>query len=81
VWSTNKNPVPLHTSAHRLRGRRRHHHCHRCVVLVGSLNWKNEQQFRALNEKEDRTVKVIPDGREQQVNIKVSQILTAVMIL
>jgi Ca2+-transporting ATPase len=53
------------------------------VVLVGSLNdWQKERQFRALNEKkEDRTVKVIRDGREQQVNIKVSQILTAVMIL
>jgi len=44
------------------------------VVLVGSLNdWQMERQFRALNEKkEDRTVKVIRDGREQQVNIKVS---------
>ena len=44
------------------------------VVLVGSLNdWQKERQFRALNEKkEDRTVKVIRDGREQQVNIRVS---------
>ena len=44
------------------------------VVLVGSLNdWQKERQFRALNEKkDDRTVKVIRDGREQQVNIKVS---------
>jgi Ca2+-transporting ATPase len=38
------------------------------VVLVGSLNdWQKERQFRALNEKkDDRTVKVIRDGREQQ---------------
>jgi len=44
------------------------------VVLVGSLNdWQMERQFRAINEKkDDRTVKVIRDGREQQINIKVS---------
>jgi len=44
------------------------------IVLVGSLNdWQKERQFRALNEKkEDRTVKVIRDGREQQTNIRVS---------
>ncbi len=44
------------------------------VVLVGSLNdWQKERQFRALNKKkEDRTVKVIRDGRERQVNIRVS---------
>ena len=44
------------------------------IVLVGFLSdWQKERQFRALNEKkEDRTVKVIRDGREQQVNIKVS---------
>ena len=44
------------------------------VVLVGSLNdWQKVRRFRALNEKkEDRTVKVIRDRREQQVNIKVS---------
>lgn len=43
------------------------------VVLVGSLNdWQKERQFRALNEKkEDRTVKVIRMGKEQQINIKV----------
>ena len=43
------------------------------VVLVGSLNdWKKERQFRALNQKkEDRTVKVIRDGKEQQLNIQV----------
>lgn len=44
------------------------------VVMVGSLNdWQKERQFRALNEKkDDRTVKVIRDGKEQQINIKVS---------
>ena len=44
------------------------------VVLVASLNdWQKERQFRALNKKkEDRTVKVIRDGRQQQVNIRVS---------
>ena len=44
------------------------------VVLVGSLNdWQKERQFRTLNEKRDnRTVKVIRDGRKQQINIKVS---------
>ena len=44
------------------------------VVLVGSLSdWQKERQFRALNEKkDDRTVKVIRDRREQQINIKVS---------
>ena len=44
------------------------------VVLVGSLtHWQKERQFRASNEKkEDRTIKVIRNGREQQVNIKVS---------
>jgi Ca2+-transporting ATPase len=43
------------------------------VVLVGSLNdWQKERQFRALNErKEDRTVKVIRKGHEQQINIRV----------
>ena len=43
------------------------------VVLVGSLNdWQKVRQFRALTKKEGCTVKVIRDGREQQVNIKVS---------
>ncbi|KZV94727.1 calcium-translocating P-type ATPase [Exidia glandulosa HHB12029] len=39
------------------------------VVLVGSLNdWQKERQFRVLNEKkEDRGVKVIRDGKEQDV--------------
>ncbi|PVG04175.1 calcium-translocating P-type ATPase [Serendipita vermifera] len=42
------------------------------VVLVGSLNdWQKERQFRALNEKkEDRTVKVIRQGSEREINIK-----------
>lgn len=45
------------------------------VVLVGSLNdWQKERQFRVLNaQKEDRTVKVIRDGQETVINIKVSQ--------
>lgn len=43
------------------------------VVLVGSLNdWQKERQFRALNDqKEDRTVKVIRNGVETVINIKV----------
>jgi Ca2+-transporting ATPase len=42
------------------------------VVLVGSLNdWQKERQFRALNDKkEDRTVKVIRQGNEREINIK-----------
>lgn len=46
------------------------------VVLVGSLNdWQKERQFRALNEKkDDRTVKVIRKGQEQQINIKVTNL-------
>ena len=53
------------------------------VVLVGSLNdWQKERQFCALNEKkEDRTVKVIRDGRKQQINIRVSQNLQRRMIV
>ena len=44
------------------------------VVVVGSLNdWQKEKQFKALNEKkEDRTVKVIRDGVERVINIRVS---------
>jgi hypothetical protein len=51
------------------------------VVMVGSLNdWQKERQFRALNErKEDRTVKVIRDGKEQQINIKVSIVVTQII--
>ena len=43
------------------------------VVIVGSLNdWQKERQFRKLNDKkEDRGVKVIRDGKEQIINIKV----------
>ncbi|KAH7105050.1 calcium-translocating P-type ATPase [Auriculariales sp. MPI-PUGE-AT-0066] len=42
------------------------------VVLVGSLNdWQKERQFRVLNEKkDDRKLKVIRNGSEQQINIK-----------
>jgi Ca2+-transporting ATPase len=44
------------------------------VVVVGSLNdWQKERQFRKLNDKkEDRGVKVIRDGKEQIINVKVS---------
>lgn len=44
------------------------------VVVVGSVNdWQKEKQFKALNEKkEDRTMKVIRDGAEKVVNVKVS---------
>lgn len=44
------------------------------VVMVGSLNdWQKERQFRVLNDKkEDRTVKVIRDGNEAVINVKVS---------
>lgn len=43
------------------------------VVCVGSLNdWQKEKQFRKLNDKkEDRTVKVIRDGSEKVINVKV----------
>ena len=43
------------------------------VVGVGSLNdWQKENQFRKLNDKkEDRTVKVIRDGNEKVINVKV----------
>ena len=43
------------------------------VVVVGSLNdWQKERQFKKLNEKkEDRTVKVIRDGAEKVINVKV----------
>ncbi|CAE6427411.1 unnamed protein product [Rhizoctonia solani] len=41
------------------------------VVVVGSLNdWQKERQFRKLNDKkEDRGVKVIRDGNEQEVMV------------
>lgn len=43
------------------------------VVVVGSLNdWQKERQFKTLNEKkEDRTVKVLRQGVERVINIKV----------
>ena len=43
------------------------------VVVVGSINdWQKERQFKKLNEKkEDRSVKVIRDGAEKVINIKV----------
>lgn len=42
-------------------------------VVVGSVNdWQKERQFRALNDKkEERGVKVIRDGVERVVDIKV----------
>lgn len=42
-------------------------------VLVGSLNdWQKERQFKKLNEKkEERGVKVIRDGHEKVIDIKV----------
>lgn len=46
-------------------------------VIVGSLNdWQKERQFKTLNEKkEERGVKVIRDGTEQVVDIKVSSLI------
>jgi len=40
---------------------------------VGSLNdWQKERQFRVLNEKkEERGVKVIRDGQEKVIDVKV----------
>ena len=42
-------------------------------VVVGSVNdWQKERQFKALNErKEERGVKVIRDGFERVIDIKV----------
>ncbi len=42
-------------------------------VVVGSLNdWQKERQFKTLNErKEERGVKVIRDGVEKVIDIKV----------
>ena len=42
------------------------------IVLVGSLtDFQKERQFQKLNaQREDRTVKVIRDGNEQQINTK-----------
>lgn len=43
-------------------------------MIVGSLNdWQKERQFQVLNEKkEERGVKVIRDGVEKVVDVKVS---------
>lgn len=42
-------------------------------MIVGSLNdWQKERQFQTLNEKkEERGVKVIRDGVEKVVDVKV----------
>lgn len=47
------------------------------VVVFSSLNdWQKERQFKELNEKkDDRTVKVIRDGNETVINIKVRRSL------
>lgn len=52
------------------------------VVTVGSVNdWQKEKRFRALNEKkEDRTVKVIRDGAEKVINVKVGDPLRVIVI-
>jgi Ca2+-transporting ATPase len=40
------------------------------VVGVGSLNdWQKEKQFEALNKREERSVKVVRDGREQLIRV------------
>jgi len=46
-------------------------------VIVGSLNdWQKERQFKALNErKEERGVKVIRDGVEKVIDVKVRLLL------
>jgi hypothetical protein len=48
-------------------------HILRLQVIVGSLNdWLMERQFKALSErKKERGVKVIRDGIEKMVDIKV----------
>ncbi|KAI0027587.1 hypothetical protein K488DRAFT_61078, partial [Vararia minispora EC-137] len=42
------------------------------VVLVGSLtDWQKERQFRTLNAKKDeRTLKVVRDGAERQIDVR-----------
>jgi Ca2+-transporting ATPase len=47
-------------------------------VIVGSINdWQKERQFKALNERKDeRSVKLIRDGVEKMVDIKVYLILS-----
>ena len=51
-------------------------------VIVGSLNdWQKERQFRALNEKKDeRSVKVIRDGTERMVDLKVNKLLARQLV-
>jgi Ca2+-transporting ATPase len=46
-------------------------------VIVGSLNdWQKERQFKTLNErKEERGVKVIRDGVEKVIDVKVRLLL------
>lgn len=65
---------------HRNPDRRRSSPCFVCLpsspqsqVVVGSLNdWQKERQFETLNQKkEERTVKVIRNGREHLIDIKV----------
>ena len=43
------------------------------VVTVGGVNdWQKERQFKALNaKKEDRNLKVVRDGADTLINIKV----------
>ncbi len=52
------------------------------VVIVGSVNdWQRELQFRALNaKKDDRDVKVIRDGIEKIINIKVGRLETRTLL-
>ena len=47
-------------------------------VIVGSINdWQKERQFKALNERKDeRSVKLIRDGVEKMVDIKVCLLLS-----
>ena len=47
-------------------------------VIVGSINdWQKERQFKALNERKDeRSVKVIRDGVEKMIDIKVFLLLS-----
>ena len=50
--------------------------------MVGSLNdWQKERQFKTLNEKkEERGVKVIRDGVEKVIDIKVRHISSCVLL-
>jgi hypothetical protein len=46
-------------------------------VIVGSINdWQKERQFKALNERKDeRSVKLIRDGVEKMIDIKVFSLI------